>query len=338
MFNRLIKIRNLMVFLGSISCLLAIGQPAPGVTTFVSRLNQGDAIPEDLLTRKSLVLHDPSISYRELEAFQAGFQRCGIDAVLYVPYDVPTANQEVNRLFINYVSKREIYYFIVLTKKESIYDLVIAPFDGKQDWFTEGHAAWHLFGSDIGAITQSIYRLTAGKLKKRNLLINENPETQLSLNPITGNRNEFFALDLKVDKLAIVRTGLATEDKILEEYFSQNYPFKYEFFNPGTLDKDIRSKGFLYLLRYVHSRGSVAMRLLGYEPAKIGKSIPTISFNELSQQEIKNVSSETTIWKFYFKHLENGNHYLGTKWDAAEDKIEALKNHIQGFKNELRIK
>ncbi|MBM3177202.1 MAG: hypothetical protein FJZ78_04265 [Bacteroidetes bacterium] len=319
-------------------CPMVFGQPAPDISTIVSRLNQGDAIPEELLTRKSLVLHDPAISLKELESFQSGFQRCGIDAVLYVPYDIPTANAEVNRLFINYASKREVYYFIILTKKESLYDLVVAPFDGKKDWFTEGHAAWHLFGTDASAITQSIFRLTAGKLKKRNLLINETPETQLSLNTITGNRNEFFALDLKVDRLAIVRSGLAAEDKIVEEYFAKNYPFKFEFFNPGVLDKDIRSKGFLYILKYVHARAGVAMRLLGYEPTKIGKTLPTISFTDSGQAEIKNVSAETTVWKFYFKHLENGNHYLGTKWDADEDKFQALKNHLIGFKTELRIK
>lgn len=151
---------------------LIFGQPALDISLMVSRLNQGDAIPEELLSRKSLVLHDPSISFKELESFQQGFQRCGIDAVLYVPYDIPTANNEVNRLFINYVSKREVYYFIILRKKDMLYDLVVAPFDGKQDWFTEGHAAWHIFGADIGEITQSIFRVTAGRFKKKNLLIN----------------------------------------------------------------------------------------------------------------------------------------------------------------------
>ena len=55
------------------------------------------------------------------------------------------------------------------------------------------------------------------------------------------------------------------------------------------------------------------------------------------QQQLKSFSANTPVYKFYFKHIDSGNVFLGTKWDADLTWEQALKNQIKGFKAELKV-
>jgi hypothetical protein len=78
------------------------------------------------------------------------------------------------------------------------------------------------------------------------------------------------------------------------------------------------------------------MELLGYNMSKAGGAISSVSYPN-GEMQLKTIDASETIYKFYFKHLENGNVYFGTRWDADTDWKQALLNQIKGLKKELRI-
>jgi hypothetical protein len=86
----------------------------------------------------------------------------------------------------------------------------------------------------------------------------------------------------------------------------------------------------------VHTRGSVAREILGYDTSKPESAYVSITYPDGTAQ-MKNISADTPIYKFYFKHIDSGNVFLGTKWDADVTWQQALKNHLVAFKTELKV-
>jgi hypothetical protein len=183
---------------------------------------------------------------------------------------------------------------------------------------------------------KELYRTSSNQQKKENLLINDVPEMDMKINPILGKRNEFYAMDLKVDPLAVPKTGNELIDQRIAEIFEQNYPLKYKITEPGISERDLRRQGLLYVVCYVHARGVVARELLGYDMSKSESAFVSVTYPQ-DQQQVKNIPANTPIFKFYFKHIDSGNVFLGTKWDADLTWEEALLNQINGMKAELRL-
>jgi hypothetical protein len=325
-------------------CLLAILSNAThlcsaqvgDIQKVISNLAAG-AVPGDLLSTKTMVLYDPAFTTKELEQVQAGFERTGIDAVLYFPVDVPMCNRDVQKVFTDHLTKREIKYLALLQKRPTELEFVFTEFSKTKDLMVAGQAAWKITGKNIQEISMDIYRTALNSQKRLNMLVSPTPEYDLKFDFIRGTRGEYFALDLKVDKLAILKFGNAQMDKALEEIFKNNYPFNYEFFESGTEDKEIRQKGFLLLLSAIHTRGYPAMELLKYNMTNAGSAIASVSYPN-GQLQLKTIPANELVYKFYFKQLENGNIYLGTKWDADPSWEQALLNQIMGLKAEMRIK
>jgi hypothetical protein len=92
----------------------------------------------------------------------------------------------------------------------------------------------------------------------------------------------------------------------------------------------------LYVVCFVHTRGAIARELLGYDMSKSESAIVSVTYPD-NQQQLKNISSNTTVFKFYFKHIDSGNVFFGTKWDADLTWQQALINQLKGMKTELRL-
>ena len=90
------------------------------------------------------------------------------------------------------------------------------------------------------------------------------------------------------------------------------------------------------MLGFVYTRGAVAKELLGYDMTKAESAILSVIYPD-GQQQLKNIPANTPVFKFYFKHIDSGNVFLGTKWDADVTWQQALINQIRGMKTELRI-
>ncbi|HEY3402807.1 MAG TPA: hypothetical protein VGK59_05425 [Ohtaekwangia sp.] len=302
----------------------------------VSQLNLSGGLPEKLLSTRTAVFHSYTFTPKELNDAQGYFQRSGIDALVYFETDRLIANADVTRTFSDYLLKREIANLIFLEKTESDYRIVITLFNGKESVVDPKQNAWTVSNTVFTEILKTVYRTTANQLKKQNMLVNDVPETDIQVNPILGKRNEFFAMDLKVDMLSVPKTGDPVIDQQLDEYFKANYPLKYKLTEPGLSDKELRKQGYLYVLRFIHTRGIAARELLGYNMTKSESALASVTYPN-GQSVLKNIPSNTVIYKAYFKHIDSGNVFLGTKWDADISWDAALRNHIQGLKLEFRL-
>ena len=325
-----------LFFLITIFCKPALAQFAVDEKAWIEQLNLKAGLPEKLMSTRSVVFYDYMLTAKELEDVQQSFQRTGIDAVAYFELDMLTAGKDIAKAFSDYLLKREIVNLLFIEKDDEGYRITVTAFNGKESVIDQKEAAWSSSNRILTEALKELYRTASVNQKKQNLLINDLPEMDLHINPILGNRNEFFALDLKVDPLAVPKTGDEVIDNELEEIFKTNYPLKYKLTEPGTAEKELRKQGLLYVVCFVHTRGVVAKELLGYDMSKSESALVSVTYPD-TQQQLKNIPSNTPIYKFYFKHIDSGNVFFGTKWDADLTWQQALLNQIKGMRSELRL-
>jgi hypothetical protein len=302
---------------------------------FLKQLKTGGPLPEKLLSTRSVVFYTYTITAAEQEKTQQSFQKTGIDAVLYFVSDYLFASKDVTAALANYLITREVSNLVFLQKKPEGYSLYMMPFNGKPTLMDPGQSTWFMQDRVLGDLLTKTYRACAAGQKKQNLLVNDVPETGITINPILGRRSDFFAIDLKVDPIAIPKTGNEIEDKELEAFFA-TYPYKYKLTEPGLTEKELRKQGFYYVLCSIHARGKIAKELLGYDKTKAESAITSVTYPE-GQQVLTTYSADEPVYKFYIKHIDSQNVFLGTKWDADVTWQAALQNHLKAFKVELKI-
>lgn len=301
----------------------------------MARLNLSGVMPEDILSKRSVVLHSHTITPKEINITHENLVKTGIDAVSYFKIDAVLAGKDVAKSFSEYFTKREISNLIILQKSTSGYRVSIANYNGKDDFVSNNQNAWSAQSSSLADALNAVYRIALGGNKKKNLLINEIPETDLPVRIIDGQRSETFAYDLKADNLAVPKFDDATYDKELEEIF-KNYPFRFQLTNNTDSESDLRKRGFLYILCFVHTRISEAKELLDYPVSKSESAFVSVTYPN-GQIQLKNIPADTPVFKFYVRHIDSGNIFLGTKWDADTSWQQALQNFIKGFKTELKV-
>ncbi|AYB30656.1 hypothetical protein [Chryseolinea soli] len=328
-----------ILFFSLITFLLSAPAIAQRVVTpkeWIEQMNLKAGLPAKLLSTRSVVFYDYSLTEKNLLDVQQMLQRTGVDGVAYFELDMLMASKDITKAFADYFTKREMTNIVFVERDETNYRVTVTAFNEKETVVDPGQAAWSESNSVLLEALKALYRTAATQQKKQNLLINDTPETGLAINPILGKRNEFYAPDLKVDPLSVQKTGDAAIDAELEAIFTANYPLKFKMTEPNLTEKEMRKQGLLYVLCVVHARGSVAKELLGYDMSKSESALVSVTYPETTQQ-LKNIPSNTTIFKFYFKHIDSGNAFFGTKWDADITWQQALLNQIRGMKAELRI-
>lgn len=303
---------------------------------WVEQLNLKAGMPDKLLSTRSVVFYDYSMTEKELADVQEYFQRTGVDPVAYFELDRLMAGKDVTRAFGQYLLKREVVNLVLVEKYPDLYRLTVTLFNGKETVVDPQQSAWSSSNRVLTESLKELYRTASSQQKKQNLLINDVPETGLAIDPILGNRNEFFAMDLKVDLLGVPKTGDEKVDKELADILAGNYTLKYKLSDPGLPEKELRKQGMLYVLCFVAVRGVAAKDLLGYDVTKSESALVSVTYPD-AQQQLKNIPSNTPVYKFYFKHIDSGNVFLGTKWDADLTWQQALLNQLRGMKAELRL-
>jgi len=329
-------VRSLFLALLLFCCYKSFCQVSEEESRFLNQLKPSTALPEKLITARTAVFYTYSMTQKDLEDIQLSFQRSGIDAVIYFDTDELLAGKDVTAAFADYLNKREISNLAFFVKDNKGYKVYLTPFNTKNSIIELNQYAWLESDPYLSELMAKIYRATGGGTKRKNMLINDIPEADVVINAIQGRRSDFFAIDLKVDELAIPKTGNEAMDKALEETFS-TYPFKKKFTEPGVSERELRNKGSLYVLCFVHTRGSVAKKVLGYDMGRSESAIVSVTYNDSGQSQMKNIPSETFVYKFYFKHIDSGNVFLGTKWDADITWEQAVKNQVKGFKAEFKV-
>lgn len=312
----------------------SMAQVPVGEQELLSRLKPGLDLPEKLLSSRSVVFYPYNMSLKELELIQKHFQRTGIDAVVYLENDLLAAGRDASVALAEYLNSREITNLIIFQKKDG-YHVYAAAYNNKANLFERNQSAWFAKEKLLDKLLQYLYLTASSNLKKENMLINDYPEMAMPLNPIKGRRSEFFAIDLKVDPLAIPKFGDEAMDKELEEIM-KSYPYKYTLTEPELSESEIRKGGSFYVLRYVFGRDKIAQNILGYDMTKSQSAIVSVTYPE-GKPKLKNIPANNIVYKFYFKHIDSGNVFLGTKWDADLTWQQALINQIMAFKAEFKI-
>ena len=305
-----------------------------GEHQMLSRLKAGSAFPEKLLGTRSVVFYPHTMPLKELEMVQDYFQRTGIDAVLYMERDFLAAGRDPSVALAEYLNAREISHIVVL-EKDNGYGLYIVKYNNMADLFAENENAWYRKERSLDVLLQGLFRAANNSLTRENMLINEYPELGMPLNLFKGRRSDFFAIDLKVDPLAVPKSGDEAMDRELEEIM-KSYPYKYKLTEPGLSEAQIRQDGSYYVLRFVYARDKAAQHLLGYDAAKSQSAIVSVTYPG-DRPELKNIPANAMVYKFYFKHIDSGNIFLGTKWDADVTWQQALINQLKAFKAELKV-
>jgi hypothetical protein len=300
------------------------------------RLQSSDAVPDKLLSAKAVVLYASAYGQKERSQVQQAFQQIGIDAVAYYPSDWVLANTDITGTLAAEWNERVVTMIVMAEKKGDVFELYFTPFTGKNNLVEDQQPAWYVKHSDLNELLLTVYRDSWARQVKANFLINSFPEPGALPAFIVGRRMELYAIDLKVDYLAVPLTNDSTVNQTLRDFFKQYYPLRYKFVRLPENERDLRRQGFHYVLKYAHARGEALRQVLQYDVTKQEKAYASTTYpNGLSQ--LKMIPAEKPVYKFYFKQLESGHVYLGARWDADEDLLSALRNHIKALLVEMKI-
>lgn len=303
-------------------------------SVLISRL-KSSALPEEIMSKRSVVLHSSNITPQEIATIHEGLVRAGMDAVAYFETERVLAGGDAEKAYNKYLSRREISFIIFIQKKPLGFTCHITPYNNKPDIVNVGQGAWSTQASTVSQFLNEIYRTALSNYQKKNLLINEMPETELPVRVLEGTRSETYAYDLKVDNLAVPAFPDSAATVQLVEIF-KTYPLRYQVTDNTVADKDLRNKGFLYVLCVVHGRSGVIKELLGYKINQSENAFVSVTYPE-TEMHLKNIPAETEVYKFYVRHIDSGNVFLNTKWDADTNWQQALQNFIKGMKAEMKL-
>ena len=330
---RLIRVKTLILICVAVPFLCA-GQIYTE-ETLVNRLKTGGTISEEVLSKRSVVLYSYLLTAKEISTTHENLIRSGIDAIAYFKTDAVLAGGDIIQSYADYFKKREVSNLVIIQKLKSGYTIYITSFNGKEDLVDPDQSTWKGQSPTLNEALTEVYRSALASNKKKNFLINEVAETDLPVKVIVGQRAENFAYDLKVDMLAIPKFNDATLDKELEELLKM-YPFRTQLVGHNVSDKELRNQGFLYVLCFVNTRSGIARELLGYPVRKSESAFVSVSYPD-GQLQLKTIPADIPVFKFYVRHIDSGNVFLGTKWDAETTWQQALQNFIKGFRAELRL-
>lgn len=300
------------------------------------------------------------------------FRKMGIDAVMYLNAEDVTAGVDVTEAYSELLNSRQIKNLILLSRvnlkiggnESERVVVVVTAYNGSKTFMSHGQPAWKDQDKDMAKVVKNLGRAVyRSKQEQKNFLITESPEFFTDVDIIKSRRFPSFAGDLKVDKLAVPmytkveipqnRPGGAINNNIekeIERYNARvesannvlkstlkNYPFAYEMVPFDGDEKKLFQQGFQYVLLNLHSTGYTIRELLNYEVDKSETDYITMKIKD-GKTLLRTIPVNAPVYKFYVKHLATGDIYIGTKWDADETVDEALKNHIDNFKDELKIR
>jgi hypothetical protein len=324
-----------LIFLLTLLTVKLMAQPFPTGSVRLMQLQGGGALPEKILNGRTVVLYSPAIRQQEIPEIHDGLVQAGIDIVAYFETDRVLAGYDAELAFAKYFAIREVVNLVIVDKAASFYTVSILPVPPKKDQVDLSQPAWQVSDASLKEALRQVYSTALNTYKRQNMLIIDVPETELQVNIIEGRRTEAYASDLRVDRLAVQKTGDEETDRQLEEIM-KTYPYKYALVDPSIPELDLRKQGYFYILRFVHARGPIAKQLLGYEMTIGATAIASVTFDD-GAEKVKTIPADRPVYKFYFRQIEFNNVYLGTRWDADTTWQQSMQNFIAGFRKEMRV-
>lgn len=316
--------------------LAAAAQPAREKDAVIARLNINQTLPDNLLSTRSVVLYDEPISEKDLQEVQQAFQQTGIDAVACFITDLIIAGPDAAAASAAYFTSRGINVLVFLDKSGGKYSITLSKFNNKSTFTDDQAPAWKESDVSLNELLKTVYRFALSNQKKQNFLISESPETSLRIKYFTGRRSEAFTAMTKSFKVAVPKFTDEKANAALEQMLKENFPVKYELTDPSWDDRELGRRGFILVLRFVHTQGTYAKQILDYDLSQMASSFASTDYTS-TEPQVKTFHANQTIYKFYIRHIEYGNIFLGLKWDADPAWQKALLSHLKAMRADLNF-
>jgi hypothetical protein len=329
--------RYWILLLTFISSLQLNAQVIIDTDQFKKRLHKmqlTNQVPKNLLSGKAIVVHAypkaPEQYKKQAAILQPWFQKAGIDAVAHYLFEDIFSGKEVIAAYRDQINGREVDFIIYYIAGRE-HELIIMPFT--ESFFA--NTAFHIKDRNQEQMLDNLYLKAARSDQERlNLLILNVAAYPDYPKIIKGRRGEFYDLNMKSGKVAIPKTEDSLLNKAIDSVMASHYPYQYGFVEAGSSDADLRKEGYRFIMYAVHASGRSVRKYLGYETSPKETAYASIVENN-GETETKNIDINTPVYKFYVKHVNSGDVYLGKHYDADEQWHVALKNYIYNLRNIL---
>jgi hypothetical protein len=279
-----------------------------------------------------------------------GFRTMGIDAIFYLhERDLLSGSGSIEN-YAEVFKSRGIENIVFLTRTESQYELMVAPFTKNQS-IIENNAT--VFFTNHSRLDRAL--VTLGKEIKRsgqelgNFLIPEEPNFLSAVSIVETNRLTIYPGQVRRNKMAIERfqplevpEGLdANALALITEYNAEiegknslldtllkTYPFDYEVIDRMSNVEMIRNR-YQFVLRSIHGPISTLRQMLEYELNEENHYTSIIPIMPDNQQT-KSISGEEIGYKFYIRQNISTSLYVGI-WDADQDWKIAMTNFLNNL-------
>lgn len=337
-------------------------------------LNTGsNTIPKNLQQTKTIVIisiHEDTDNIRTgwkslAEEAHYFVKKLAIDAVLYFYIDDLVAGFDVQKAVSKQMVDRDIKNILMLSKDKvngrDQFIGVLTAFNQQPTFITHNQIAWKSQTSDLEILFRNLARaIDNADLSIENLLIIDSPEYFHNVDIIRGGRFESFNTDLRIDRLAVPKfTDLPVPENsnsqstmdmvnlIVEENQNNlrrnsqlerlmlNYPYKYEIVPYEYDEKKLLTKGFQFVLMRINSSGRKVREMLGYEISQDIDELVTIREKDQNEVEVKSIPIDAMVYKYYVKHINSGDIYLGEQWDGDDNWQDAFDNHMSSLIHKL---
>jgi hypothetical protein len=322
-------------------------------------------LPKELLSTKTIVIisiHEENNTqirgdWEELsEAAHFYISRLGIDPVVYYYVDDMIAGYDVTRAITAEMLQRDIKNILLLSKDDingrPQYIGVITAFNQQPSFVSHSQSAWKSQTSDLEILFRNLARsIDNADLVKENLLILEKPEFFSGVKILKGRRSETFNTDLRIDQIAIPvfeqlplpensTAGNIMLEAINEkneenlrknaelEQIMSRYPYNFKILPYQYDERKLLTQGCQFVLLKLTSSGRNVRRMLGYEVNDQVDELITMRKDELGNVQVKAIPIDAMVTKYYVKHINSGDVYLGEQWDGDDNWSSALKNHL----------
>jgi hypothetical protein len=323
-------------------------------------------LPKDLLSTKTVVVisiddkSDLKIrgDWKGLsEEAHFYIAKLGIDAVMYYYVDDLISGYDVKREVTEEMVQRGIKNVLMLSKDKisgrDQYIGVITAFNQEPTFVSHNQNAWKSQTSDLEILFRNLARaVDNADLVKENFLILDSPEYFRGIKILSGKRFETFNTDLRIDRIAIpifenlpVPENSNSVDQNMidmikdenEENMKRNaeleqimsrYPYEYKLLPYEYDEQQLFLQGCQFVLMRITSSGRNVRRLLGYEVNDQVNELITMKKVNAGDIQFKSIPIDGLVTKYYIRHINSGEVFLGEQWDGDDNWSDALKNHL----------
>ena len=302
--------------------------------------------PKEILSSKSVVISNANFPSDELEnQLHKKLRSKGVDVVsYYVKEDVFMGDASIYYYALE-MRKRGIQNLIILDAiKEGLhynYKITISKFNRKRSLLNKHQEAFELESGNFEILLDRLGNAIERdpNLTRKNFLIIDQPEYANRKNLFRKKAKIIleYPTDLNYTKLAVDKYNLLPTSSANEKLINFNdnqglaneqlanlfktYPYKYDILDYDMKkEKELIKNGYLFVLLKAYGKESKLKKSLGYQKKEGSNS---------SDNEVK-------VYKYYFKHLRNGNLFLGTDWKTSTNKVEALKTFLEDFNQGIK--